>query len=358
MKVASVIQRYYRGYLGRILASDRRYFREIAKYRENKQKFKCQQAAIDIQSVARGMIATTTVQRIRKRQETVRLFQQKQIMSSINIQGVVRGFISRRGTKRLRFNLDLAKKKWSNARQIQCAWKVIRARRVLVQLRYFKQIEIHKGKAVILQSMWRSQIASKKARLLKGLRDLRKREVCSSMSIQRLYRGMKGRKKADSMRTLVTQELRRNQAVNEIQRVYRGFKGKQIAFKRLKLKSIEWKVKPVRDQVTDIDKKLHDCDLALLAINDGLESEETRLEIFEKELSTVSESKKKFVDSTVVNGVLQRCARTLVKSTLQQEIQRIQKAIENFHCDQENLSEQSRNLRREKRELLHTIEQF
>ncbi len=358
IKFARVIQRYYRGHLGRILASDQKYFVEVEKYRAKKQNAKRQQAAIDMQTVARGLIARTKVKRIRAHKEAAIRLQRLKTSSSISIQRVVRGFASREVAKKLRFERDLAKKNWNCAHQIQCAWRGFRSLQRLAQLRYFKQIEIHEDKARILQSLWRSILARRQFILLKALRDLMDREIQSSAIIQRLYRGMRGRKEANSMKAVIVQQMVRNNAAILLQRVCRGFVSRRVALKMSKLKSIDWKLKPVRDKINKIDANLQSLDIALQVVKADFEYKDNKLEYLEKELSIVSESRKTFVDSVVINGVLQRCSRALVKSTLEKEIEGIEMSMEKCHAYEEKLIDESRTLRSEKRDLFHRIEQM
>ena len=357
-KVAIVIQRFYRGHLGRILASECRYLMEMSIYKEKELNAKRHQAAIAIQRIARGIIETNRVQTLRNDRNTKIRLRHKKLVSAVVLQSAFRAMIGRIETQKIRTNMALEEKKCRKACHIQCAWKCFKARRALAQLQYFKQIEIHQEKAVVLQKMWRSTLAREHVRFLKALRDLMERELYSSNTIQRLYRGMRGRKKASTVRSSVKQKQRQNEAVNDIQRVYRGFIGKRLAVKALKLKSVEWKIQPLREEGLKLDAEINDCCVISQTLQNNLAIKELQIKGFQKELVFVSKSKKEFVDSSVVNGILQRCARTLVLSKLTEEISALQKEIEKLQLEQENTSEKRRHLKSERRKLLHKIDKM
>ena len=312
VNAAIVVQRYYRGHSGRSFAFHRRYECEIIALRTKQRNAKRGKATVAIQSLVRGVLQRIKVQKIRNRLEMTNLIFSRQTLSSIVIQKVFRGFVGRSKANRLHEGLILQEEQWFRARQIQCAWKVASARQIFAHLQYFKQIKIHQGKALKLQSIWRARLAGQRIGVLRGLRDLRRREKEASVTIQRIYRGMKGRHRAAGARACGLGRLRRSQAAIVIQQMYTEYKGKEANFVASKLISIEWKAKPIRDQIAEQDRHIADCESALSETKDCLGSEGRILEDLKKEFHTVSKTRKTYVDSTIVNGVLQRCAKTLV----------------------------------------------
>ena len=340
------------------MASDRKYLTEIEKYRKKKLFARSSLASISIQSIGRGMLARAKVQKMRKSREAKRLLLQSQIMSATTLQRLIRGNMSRMETRILRATLDLKKKQWQSTVQIQCAWRVTVALQDFEKLRYFKNIEIHHGKAVKLQSVWRTKLARNKLRLARAMQDLKLREIHAALTMQRLYRGIRSRNKVEGIRSSIAKESFRNNTVIKIQRSYRGMKGRHSASIRAKVHAIEWKLKPVRESIKDLGKKLHKCDLAMKETKSHLNIEVAKLECFENELSNVSESSKPYHDSTAVNGVLQRCEKGFLEKTLHEKIERIKASIDKFHYDEHDFLEQSRDLRKETRHLVRTLEQM
>ena len=309
LNAAITIQRYCRGHVGKLRASHHKHIRQSMILHAAKLKATCVRAAIILQKMTRGVQARSQFKRILLRREISITEHLRQLISSITIQRFARGFIDRATVKQLRIESDLVEEQWYRARQIQCAWKISKACTVFERLKHFQEVKIHHQKALKLQSLWRLRLALQRVRMVRGLRDLRRLERHSCIKIQKGYRGMRGRKRSRERKAQIIDTHIRLHAVSFIQRLYRGFKGRELSFVERYLQA---KTRPLRSQIKEKDEKIRYHEESLSEYKQNLKGERHLQEVSLLHLKAASNSNNDFIDSTIVNGVLQRCEKSLV----------------------------------------------
>ena len=316
IKAAMTIQRFYRGHIGKLIASDRKHMHEKLMLQVKKYNAKCLWAATIIQRIARGTRARSLSQAMQLSSDTSRREQIRRVNSSITLQRMARGFFGRAIARRLWREYDLTEERWYRARQIQCVYRVTKARMMFKRLCYLKKIKTHHREALKLQSLWRSRTARQRVRMIRGLSNLRRLERFSCLQIQKMYRGMKGRMLSRERRSKLRKAQMQWNAAIFIQKLYRGYKGREEAFVEIHLEANEWKARPLRSQIKEHDENISTAEASLFESKQHEQEESFLLDEMIKELKTISASHNDYVDSTIVNGVLQRCAKSLVTVSL------------------------------------------
>ena len=309
IKAAMVIQRCYRGHIGKLIASDLKHIYEKSMLKEKQHNAKCLWAATIIQRIARGTRARSLSQAMQLSSDTCGREQIRRVSSSITLQRMARGLIGRATARQLWREYDLTEVQWYRARQIQCAYRVAKARILFKRLCYLKEITSHHREAFKLQSLWRSRAARQRVRMIRGLCDLRRLERFSCLQIQKMYRGMKGRMLSRERRSQLRKAQMQWNAATFIQKLYRG---REEAFVETHLEANEWKAKPLRSHIKEHDENISTAEASLFESKQHEQEESLLVVEMIKELKTISASPNNYVDSTIVSGVLQRCAKSLV----------------------------------------------
>ena len=142
--------------------------------------------------------------------------------------------------------------------------------------------------------------------MIRGLCDLRRLERFSCLQIQKMYRGrMLSRERRSQLRKAQMQW----NAATFIQKLYRG---REEAFVETHLEANEWKAKPLRSHIKEHDENISTAEASLFESKQHEQEESLLVDEMLKELKTISASPNNYVDSTIVSGVLQRCAKSLV----------------------------------------------
>ena len=200
------IQRYYRGYVGRMIAKARRRVKAtvvIQKFyrgyvgRKIATSVRREKAALTIQRVYRGHLGRKTAKSARREE------------AALKIQKVYRGH---RG--RLVANDKRMEKK--AALDIQRMYRGHLGRKIAKMARN-KHME--KKAALDIQRMYRGHLGRKIAKMARNKHKQKK----AALDIQRVYRGHQGRK--------IARGFRREKAALDIQRVYRGYRGREVVRK-------------------------------------------------------------------------------------------------------------------------------
>jgi len=312
IKAAMTIQRCYRGHVGTLIASDLKQIYETMIFHQKKYNAKCLWAATIIQRISRGTQARSLFREMKLSSDICRREQIRRVNSSITLQRMARGVIGRATARRLWREYDLTEERWYRARQIQCAYRVAKARMMFKRLCYLKKIKTHHREALKLQNLWRSRTARHRVRMIRGLSNLRRKERFSSIQIQKTYRGMKGRMVSRERRSQLRKAQMQWNAAIFIQKLYRGYKGREDACVEMHLEANEWKARPLRSQIREHDEDISTAEASLFESKQRQHEESFLLDEMIKELKTISASNNDYVDSTIVNGVLQRCAKSLV----------------------------------------------
>lgn len=312
IKAAMTIQRCYRGHIGKLIASDHKRMYESKILQEKKYNAKCLCAATFIQRIARGNQARSLSREMQLSSEISRREQTRRVYSTITLQRMARGLIGRVTVRRLWREYDLTEERWYRARQIQCAYRVAIARMMFKRLCYLKKIKTHHREALKLQSLWRSRVARKRVKMIRGLSNLRRLERFSCIQIQRAYRGMKGRMVSRERKSKLREAQMQWNAAIFIQKLYRGYKGREEAFVEMHLEANKWKARPLRSQIKEHGENISTAETSLFESKQHEQEESFILDEMIKELKTISASPNDYVDSTIVNGVLQRCTKSLV----------------------------------------------
>ena len=310
---AKQIQSCYRKYRSRIEMAKEMKLIAIVDLKKTQNELKKNKSAIRIQSMIRQVQARMkllyliSIQKQRARQES------KENQSSIQIQRVYRGFVGRLQAQEKRKKNAEVEIRWKMARRIQCFWRVVQSKQLLGQLQYFQQVEEQEKKVVTLQSLWRSTISTRKVRLLLALKKLRETEISCAIDIQRYYRGMKGRQKALARQTSLMKQQKINASAICIQRIYRGFLGREEYFLTKYLHSLEEQIKPIEDAINSCRNHIATRGNELSTLHDDIRTQEKRLKSLHRDFDFVSKTTKNYIDTTVLNGILQRCQTSTVK---------------------------------------------
>ena len=310
---AKQIQSCYNKYRRRIEIAREMKLLAIVDLKRKQNELKRNKSAIRIQNMVRQVQARMKllhlicIQKQRTRQESL------EYHSSIQIQRVYRGFVGRLQAQEKRKKNAEVELRWKMARNIQCFWRVVQSKQVLGQLQYFQQVAEQEKKVVTLQSLWRSTISTRKVRLLLALKKLREREIHCAIDIQRYYRGMKGRRKAHARQISLLNKQKRNASAICIQKIYRGFLGREEYFVAKYLKSLEEEIKPIEDAINSCRDHITAREKALSTLHDDIRTQEKRLKSLHGDFDFVSKTTKRYIDTTVLNGILQRCQTSTVK---------------------------------------------
>ncbi len=311
-KAASILQGHYRRHTLRISMHQKalEHAREVL--RQRKEDEMKQKAALTIQCFVRAKLSQMKLRRLRKDYADERALFDRRCSATHTIQCAIRGTFSRSKLSQLRRKMHEIELRSRSAETIQCFWRVTKSKRDLEQLRYFKQIEVHTKTAMRIQSLWRGKVGRDKFQVLFSVYELKKREQFSALQIQSAYRGMLGRRCAERIILIAAQEQKRKDASVVVQKYYRGFIGRENAYVRMKLRSIDSKAHGIQLElqvkalaIEKTEKEVEECQCLM-------KEKRTFINLQKRELRDVSKSKKRFVDTTVVNGVNQRVEASIV----------------------------------------------
>ncbi|GFH54894.1 hypothetical protein CTEN210_11370 [Chaetoceros tenuissimus] len=326
---AKQIQSCYKKYRQKLEIAREMKLVAIVDLKRKQNELKRNKSAIRIQNMVRQVQARMkllyliSVEKQRARQESI------ENQSSIQIQRAYRGFVGRLQAQEKRKKNAEIELRWKMARNIQCFWRVVQSKQFLGQLQYFQQVAEQEKKVVTLQSLWRSTLATRKVRLLLALKKLREREILCAIDMQRYYRGMKGRRKAHARQITLMNQQKTNASAIYIQRIYRGFLGREEYFAAKYLKSLEEDIKPIEYAINSCRDHIAVREKELSTLHDDIRAQEKRLKSLHGDLDFVSKTTKRYIDTTVLNGILQRCQTSTVKMSIKTEIEKVGENVDN-----------------------------
>ncbi len=311
-KAASILQGRYRRHTLKLSMHQKalEHAREVL--RQKKEDALKQSSALIIQCFVRVRLSHMKLVRRRKDETDKRALLERRSSAVNTIQCAIRGYFSRSRASQLRRKLHDIDLRWRSARTIQCFWRVMRSKIDLEQKRYFKQIEVHTKIAMRIQSLWRGKVGRGKFQVLLSVYQLKKREQFAALQVQSAYRGMLGRQCAGKIRSTRAEAQRRNNASIIVQKYYRGFTGRENAFVRMKLRTIDSKAQSIQLELQVKVLAIEKIEKEVEEYVSLIEEKRKLLNLQQRELRDVSKSNKRFVDTTVVNGVNQRVEASIV----------------------------------------------
>ncbi len=305
-KCATLIQKRYRGMVGRGIVIDTRNIKMNKRVAMAKIVAKQELAAIIVQRTITAWLGRVEAnKRITQRiKEKKRKALEERMMRTI--QRVSRGRLGRKKAAHRKWEVEHAYILWCRARDIQrCYRGLIGRRRFAWFLEQYIQ-KVRNAAATYIQKMFRGFRGKLLGAIARQLKILRIRKATAAVMIQRNVRGMIARESVIHYKQNIIRDQIRKTASILIQRIFRGHKGREARAIEKELRTFEGRAKPLVDLIKRLEAESLMQAKSIARIEAKVKRSEGDLFIIERELAMCMATTSKYCDSARINNTPQR----------------------------------------------------
>lgn len=305
-RLASLIQRMYRGMQGRRRTDERRV--EIANEQVAKARKRALQEvrALLIQRVFRGHVGRVRVARLideRANDEELREYRERCMRL---IQRIAHGKIGRIRMRQRRAEVAEQRRRWYAAREVQRVYRGHVGRLIYKAMLLAEYHRRRNVAAVKIQAQYRGYRGRLLAAVARALLLLRAQQQFCALEIQRFLRGCMGRHYFKIHKEIVTRERRRKVAVVSIQRLYRGHKGREACEIEYHLQRLESQAKPLFMHLRQLELDAAKLRKVVAKAQHMEQLMAENIAEIERELEHCNKTTSKYTDSVRINNTSQR----------------------------------------------------
>lgn len=355
-KLSRLIQRVYRGMVGRRKAQGRRDALANLRLKEARLQAKRELKVLVIQRNFRARIGRNIAYELTAQRE---LFKARIVLedrSSVVIQRVYRGMRGRRLANEIRLERSLWKRKWLLARRMQKVFRGFMGRRTAALVRLQRNNAIQLAALLIIQRVYRGFRGYLRGKAMREEKRLRQLKTRASKHIQRIVRGHQARMTAQWL--MESEQLNRRKARGALlfQRLYRGHKGREAAEVERELIKFEESAKPLYILLQQYNEGLDHIAKQISILTEELIRLKEEITESELELAAVIQNKEKYTDSHRLNKTPQRFVtkylRVRLRDYIVQNTELFDKKNAGLAQLQARMNELSRQKRKVNRELV------
>lgn len=314
--LAERIQRVFRGMKGRRIVRQLRLDAMNLRLLETKRRMRNELSALCIQRYVRGYWGRLEGSRRLLAYQLYCEEQHRRERLARLTQRLWRGLLGRRRAENRRQEILYQIKCWYASRNIQRIFRGHRGRIYAEEVRYLRFMQKSKEAATQIQRIFRGYRGRLLAAVARSLQQLRFREQMAAVEVQRVVRGHFGRVNARHYRLWKRKREIETKACIQIQRLFRGHKGREAYEVEKGLQKLEALARPLLSLLRQLEEKSNE----LSKIINKMEFFENRAHEdiieMEKELAHVEKTTSKYTDSSRINGIPQRFLTKYLKVRL------------------------------------------
>jgi hypothetical protein len=305
-QLALKIQKIYRGHVGRRRAHLLRIETANVALVKTKKQALLETRSIVIQRVFRGFAGRKVASDREVAHQKWLALQALRDWSARFIQRIMHGKRGRLRAQRRRWEIAHATLLWNSARHLQ---RVYRGHQGRLRYEHFRQLHIHlmRTKAAInLQRAYRGYRGRLLSAVARALRLLRAKQQFYAVEIQRTMRGCVGRHHFKVHKELETRRRRKVAAAQLVQRVFRGHKGREARQIEYELQLLDSQARPLILQLKHLEEAAQKLGKQIHRMEDVEARMSENLFQIEREYNQCQYTTSKYSDSARINNTPQR----------------------------------------------------
>lgn len=356
IKLSRLIQRIYRGMIGRRRARRKRDDLANLSLKEARLQAKRELKAGVIQRHYRGRLGRMKACDLRLKQqlERARLAHEDNLCRLI--QRVLRGMIGRRLAAQIRLDLQGWKCRWFKCLLIQKAFRGHGGRRKAALMRMKRENDRRLAATLQVQRVYRGFKGYLKAKAVKEVRRLDQLKSRASKNIQKLIRGHLARMTARWLLEKARLNNRMSRGALLFQRLYRGHKGRESCEIERELIKFEEAAKPLYIMLQKNREETGQLSREIAILAEEISRIKEEITESELELASAMQNKEKYIDSFRLNKTPQRFVtkylRVRLKDYIIQNTELLHRKNGKLNGLQSSFNELSRMTRKINRELV------
>jgi len=300
------IQSSYRRYLARCRVQRIRYNIANQLLRQAKIHAKHEKKSIIIQRLFRGYLGRKIACQISIRKNIQKNILILQIKAAIIIQCTIRRKFARMNTCRRRFEKRLKLHQWMQVRNIQRVYRGYKGRIQMKNHAIYLQTQSFVSTFITIQRYYRGYKGRQQYKLYLRLKKLKVKELNACINIQRIIRGYLSRTLFQKLYVANKQLLLEIKSAGLIQKVYRGHKGRELLYIFRELTKFDMTISPLTEKLKNLTKKCIKSKTDLDNLISSYTDESNDIEKLDMEIDYVMKTENKYCDSSRLTNYSQR----------------------------------------------------